>query len=513
MGTSYGRRERFGGDSNRKDFSYNDRKENGRGDRFGGYKRERGSFGDSMKDNGPVEFEKEFYVEHESQAKLTQEEVDELRRNAEMEIIGENIPKPCISFENIGFPGSIVKEFTNAGYTEPTPIQAQGWPMALSGRDMVGVANTGSGKTLSFILPAMIHAKAQRPLRQGDGPIVLVLAPTRELVSQIEEEACKYAKFFGLRTVSVYGGVPAGPQKGAIRRGVEILIATPGRLIDLYEQKALFLSRVTFMVLDEADRMLDMGFEPQLRKIIPETNPKRQTLMWSATWPKEVKSLARSYMKDYIQVKIGSADLSANTKITQKTHIVENWEKDKILSDVLTEVAGDDKQNPKIIVFCNQKRRCDDLVDKMQEYGWPAEALHGDKAQNQRDRIIQDFKSGRRSILVATDVAARGLDVKDVEAVINYDFPNNCEDYIHRIGRTARGNSEKGLSITFFSPKVDKSNAKKYIEILKDSNQDIPEELTSISYRGGSSGGSGFGGGNRRFGGHGGGAPRGGRRW
>lgn len=504
----------FGGGNNktrgefkrRGDFSSGERKENGK---FGAPRR--AGFGETVQDNGPVEFEKEFYTEHSQQEKLTQKEVDDLRREAEMTITGDNVPKLCMKFEHFPFPESIMREFKNAGYTSPTPIQAQGWPMALCGRDMVGVANTGSGKTLSFILPALIHAKAQKPLRAGDGPIVLVLAPTRELVSQIEEEACKYAKFFGLRTVSVYGGVPAGPQKGAIRRGAEILIATPGRLIDLFDQKAVFMSRVSFLVLDEADRMLDMGFEPQLKRIIPETNPKRQTLMWSATWPKEVQSLARNYMTNYIQVKIGSADLVANIKITQKTHIVDHWEKDKVLSDVLTEVAGDESQNPRIIIFCNQKRRCDDLVEKMQEYGWPAEALHGDKAQNQRDRIISDFKIGRRSILVATDVAARGLDVKDVKAVINYDFPGNCEDYIHRIGRTARGNSKEGLSITFFSPKDDRSNAKKYVEILKDSKQEIPAELSALAARGGNSGGSSYGG-NRRFGGSSGGS-RGGRRW
>ncbi|KAH9385709.1 ATP-dependent RNA helicase DDX5/DBP2 [Nematocida major] len=506
MTTSYGGNRSRGDFKRRGDFSSGDRKENGR---FGAARR--GNFGDSMQDNGPVEFDKEFYSEHPEQEKLSASEVNEMRKTFDMTITGDSIPKPCMNFEHFGFPESVMAEFKRSGYTNPTPIQAQGWPMALCGRDMVGVANTGSGKTLSFILPALIHARAQKPLRQGDGPIVLVLAPTRELVSQIEEEAKKYAGFFGMRTFSVYGGVPSGPQKGAIRRGTEILIATPGRLIDLYDQGAVYLSRVSFLVLDEADRMLDMGFEPQLKKIIPETNPKRQTLMWSATWPKEVQSLARNYMNDYIQVKIGSAELVANIKITQKTYIVEYREKDRLLSEVLTEVAGDEKLNPKIIVFCNQKRKCDDLVDKMQEYGWPAESLHGDKAQNQRDRIIADFKSGRRSILVATDVAARGLDVKDVKAVINYDFPGNCEDYIHRIGRTARGNSEEGLSLTFFSPVNDRANARKYIDILRDSKQEVPSELVKIAEtRGGSSGGN-FGGRNRRFGGNM--AARGGRRW
>ncbi|OAG31078.1 ATP-dependent RNA helicase DDX5/DBP2 [Nematocida displodere] len=503
---SYDRNSRQGSDFKRQGDSWGgERKENGYSKFSSGPRR---SFADTVaKDNGAVAFEKEFYAEHPEVQNLSEQQVEALRQSFDMGIIGEGVPKPCMNFEHMGFPINVLKEFSHAGYTVPTPIQAQGWPMALCGRDMVGVANTGSGKTLSFILPALIHAKAQMPLRAGDGPIVLVLAPTRELVSQIEEEAAKYARLFGLRTASVFGGVPAGPQKGALRRGVEVLIATPGRLIDLYDQKAFFMSRVSFLVLDEADRMLDMGFEPQLKKIIPETNQKRQTLMWSATWPKEVKSLARNYMKDYIQVKIGSAELTANAKIIQKTSIVDTWEKDRTLSDVLSEIAGDDDRNtPRIIIFCNQKRRCDDLVDKMQEYGWPAEAIHGDKAQNQRDRIIADFKAGKKAILVATDVAARGLDVKDVKAVINYDFPTNCEDYIHRIGRTARGNCTEGYSYTFFSPKEDRGNAKKYAAILKESNQDVPEELATMALsRGGSAPG-----GNRRYGGGNGGGYRGG---
>lgn len=500
-------------DFKRRDTWGCDRKENGRGS--GGVRR---SFGTEMKNNGPVPFDKNFYEEHPEVKAMPDSEIARLRKEFDMTISGENVPKPCMVFEQLGFPVNILREFTSCGFSKPTPIQAQGWPMGLSGRDMVGIANTGSGKTLSFILPAMIHAKAQQPLRPGDGPIVLVLAPTRELVSQIEEEACKYSKYFGLRTASVFGGVSSGPQKGALRRGVEVLIATPGRLIDLYEQRALFLSRVTFLVLDEADRMLDMGFEPQLKRIIPETNPKRQTLMWSATWPNEVKALARNYMQDYIQVKIGTSELTANSKIIQKTYIVDSWEKDRKLSDVLLDVCGEDENNtPKIIVFCNQKRRCDELVDKMQEHGWPAESLHGDKAQNQRDRIIGDFKSGRRKILIATDVAARGLDVKDVKAVINYDFPTNCEDYIHRIGRTARGNCEEGFSHTFFSPKDDRGNASRYVTILRETKQDIPQQLETMAMSRGGASNSG----NRRYGSQGGssfrggfrGGSRGGGRW
>jgi len=497
-----GRKERWNNDDRR------DRRP--REDRGGFQGSGKRTFG-GKSDNGPVEFEREFYQEHQEVAGLKKEEVEKIRKEFDMGITGSNIPNPCMNFEHLGFPISILKEFSRAGYTTPTPIQAQGWPMALSGRDMVGIANTGSGKTLSFILPAMIHAKAQAPLRRGDGPIVLVLAPTRELAVQIEEEAAKYIRYFGLRSAAVYGGVSYGPQREKIDRGVEILIATPGRLIDLYERRDIFLSRVTFLVLDEADRMLDMGFEPQLRKIIPETSKKRQTLMWSATWPKEVRDLAKNYMSDYIQVKIGSAELVANAKIVQKTYVVERFEKDEKLSELLGEVGGDEKNTPKIIIFCNQKRQCDELADKMQEHGWPAESLHGDKAQMQRTKIINDFKSGKRSILVATDVAARGLDVKDVKAVINYDFPGNCEDYIHRIGRTARGNSEEGHSFTFFCMRDDRGNAKKYVEILRETKQEVPTELISAASMRGDS--SSFGG-NRRYGSmQRVGGPRGGKRW
>lgn len=493
----YGGRDRRGGRYG------NDWKEN---DRHGGDRRP-SAFGEAQRDNGPVPFEKCFYVEHPETQQMPDAKVAEIRRAFEMTVSGENIPKPCMAFEHLPFPTGVLNEFKKSAFKTPTSIQSQGWPMALGGRDMVGIANTGSGKTISFILPAMIHAKAQPALRKGDGPIILVLAPTRELVSQIEGEAAKYASHFGLRTAAVYGGVPAGSQKAALRRGVEILIATPGRLIDLFDQKAVFLSRVSFLVLDEADRMLDMGFEPQLQKIIPETNQDRQTLMWSATWPPEVRSLARNYMRDYIQVKIGSADLVANSKIIQKTFIVDQWEKDKTLSDKLTDLySGAGGEKPRVIIFCNQKRRCDDLMDKLQDHGWPAEALHGDKAQAQRDRIISDFKLGRRTILVATDVAARGLDVKDVKAVINYDFPANCEDYIHRIGRTARGDTKEGHAYTFFCPKDDRGNAKKYVEILRDTKQEVPEELGTMAHKSGASsvnrryGNSGYSAGGRRGG-------------
>lgn len=418
-----------------------------------------------------VAFEKNFYRQSK---KLSEREVEEFRRLHDMKTSGD-VPQPFISFEDTPFPPEVLRGFASKSYTSPTPIQAQGWSMALSGRDMVGIAQTGSGKTLSFVLPALIHAKAQEPLRSGDGPIVLVLAPTRELVLQIKDVFDEYSRFFNMRATAVYGGVSSYNQKKDLDMGCEIVVAAPGRLIDLNEQGTCHLNRVSFLVLDEADRMLDMGFEPQLKKIIAKTNPDRQTLMWSATWPREVKRLAESYMTNYCQITIGSEDLKTNTKIKQEVYIVKESEKNNLLIDTLKS-----RKNEKIIIFSNKKRTCDNLEELLYKNGFKATAIHGDKSQNIRDRIIADFRSGYKNILIATDVAARGLDIKDVMLVINYDFPNNIEDYVHRIGRTARGDTLVGLSHSFFTYE-NRGVAKDLIKMLKDANQEVNPKLRDLA--------------------------------
>jgi ATP-dependent RNA helicase DDX5/DBP2 len=272
-------------------------------------------------------FEKNFYVEHPKVAALTPSEVEKIRNDMQIRIFGENVPNPVLSFEDAGFPGYVLKEVLAAGFSKPTSIQSQGWPMALSGRDLVGIAQTGSGKTLSFTLPAIVHINAQPLLSPGDGPIVLVLAPTRELAQQIQIEANKFGSSSRIKNTCLYGGAPKGPQIRDLQKGVEIVIATPGRLIDLIDSGCTNLRRVTYLVLDEADRMLDMGFEPQLRKIVEQIRPDRQTLMWSATWPKEVKRLAQDYLKDYIQVNVGSMELSASHDITQIVEVCQQVDK------------------------------------------------------------------------------------------------------------------------------------------------------------------------------------------
>ncbi|KAJ3062648.1 ATP-dependent RNA helicase dbp2 [Podochytrium sp. JEL0797] len=353
-------------------------------------------------------FEKNFYIEHADVSARSDQEIADYRRLHQMTLVGPNIPRPVVSFNEIVFPGYVLKEVLAAGFKAPTAIQAQGWPMALSGRDMIGVAETGSGKTLAYTLPAIIHINAQPLLSPGDGPIVLIIAPTRELALQIQQECNKFGSSSKIKNCCLYGGVPKGPQIRELQHGVEICIATPGRLIDMLESGKTNLRRVTYLVMDEADRMLDMGFEPQIRKIVDQIRPDRQTLMWSATWPKEVQSLARDYMKDFIQVNIGSLSLSANHAVTQKIEIMGQFDKRNRLVQVLDKIADEDR-TAKTIIFTGTKRMADECTRFLRQDGFPALAIHGDKRQQERDWVMNEFKTGGSPILIATDVAARGL--------------------------------------------------------------------------------------------------------
>ncbi|KAL2793564.1 hypothetical protein BJX66DRAFT_325983 [Aspergillus keveii] len=448
-------------------------------------------------------FEKSFYKEHPDVANRSQREVDEFRKKCEMTVQGKNVPRPVETFDEAGFPQYVLSEVKAQGFEKPTSIQSQGWPMALSGRDVVGIAETGSGKTLSYCLPAIVHINAQPLLAPGDGPIVLVLAPTRELAVQIQTEITKFGKSSRIRNTCVYGGVPKGPQIRDLSRGVEVCIATPGRLIDMLEAGRTNLRRVTYLVLDEADRMLDMGFEPQIRKIIGQIRPDRQTCMWSATWPKEVRQLASDFLNDYIQVNIGSMDLSANHRITQIVEVVSDFEKrDKMIKHL--EKIMENRGN-KCLIFTGTKRIADEITRFLRQDGWPALSIHGDKQQQERDWVLNEFKTGKSPIMVATDVASRGIDVRDITHVLNYDYPNNSEDYVHRIGRTGRAGA-KGTAITFFTTDNSKQ-ARDLVTILSEAKQQIDPRLAEmVRY----SGGGGHGGGYGRWGGRGGGRGRGG---
>lgn len=315
-------------------------------------------------------FEKSFYKEHDEVSARSDAEVEAFRKKYEMAVTGRGVPRPVETFDEAGFPAYVLSEVKAQGFERPTAIQSQGWPMALSGRDVVGIAETGSGKTLSYCLPAIVHINAQPLLAPGDGPIVLILAPTRELAVQIQTEISKFGKSSRIRNTCVYGGVPKGPQIRDLSRGVEVCIATPGRLIDMLEAGRTNLRRVTYLVLDEADRMLDMGFEPQIRKIIGQIRPDRQTCMWSATWPKDVRQLAKDFLNDYIQVNIGSLDLSANHRITQIVEIMSDFEKrDRMIKHM--EKIMEDRSN-KILIFTGTKRIADEITRFLRQDGWPA---------------------------------------------------------------------------------------------------------------------------------------------
>ncbi|XP_037328416.2 probable ATP-dependent RNA helicase DDX5 [Pungitius pungitius] len=435
-------------------------------------------------------FQKNFYQEHPDATRRPLQEVELYRRTKEVTVKGRDLPKPIIKFHEAAFPSYVMEVIVKQNWTDPTPIQSQGWPCALSGKDMVGIAQTGSGKTLAYLLPAIVHIQHQPFLEHGDGPICLVLAPTRELAQQVQQVAAEYGRASRLKSTCIYGGAPKGPQIRDLERGVEICIATPGRLIDFLECGKTNLRRCTYLVLDEADRMLDMGFEPQIRKIVEQIRPDRQTLMWSATWPKEVRQLAEDFLKDYVQINIGALQLSANHNILQIVDVCNDMEKEDKLIRLLEEIMSE-KEN-KTIIFVETKRRCDEITRRMRRDGWPAMGIHGDKSQQERDWVLNEFRYGKAPILIATDVASRGLDVEDVKFVINYDYPNSSEDYIHRIGRTARS-QKTGTAYTFFTPNNMKQ-ASDLISVLREANQAINPKLIQMADDRGGRGRGGRGG-------------------
>ncbi|CAA2946273.1 DEAD-box ATP-dependent RNA helicase 40 [Olea europaea subsp. europaea] len=387
----------------------------------------------------------------------------------EVTATGDNVPAPFMTFEATGFPPEILHEIHFAGFSAPTPIQAQTWPIALLNRDIVAIAKTGSGKTLGYLIPAFIHLR-RRQNNPLNGPTVLVLAPTRELATQIQDEAMKFGRSSRVSCTCLYGGAPKGPQLKELDRGVDVVVATPGRLNDILEMKRIDFRQVSLLVLDEADRMLDMGFEPQIRKIVNEIPPRRQTLMYTATWPKEVRKIASDLLVNPVQVNIGSVDeLAANKSITQKQRRLE-------------QILRSQERGSKAIIFCSTKKLCDQVARSLgRNFG--AAAIHGDKNQGERDWVLNQFRTGKSPVLVATDVASRGLDIRDIRVVINYDFPSGIEDYVHRIGRTGRAGAT-GIAYTFFSEQ-DWKYAADLVKVLEGANQPVPPEVREIALCGG----------------------------
>ena len=372
-----------------------------------------------------------------------------------------------MTFSELGLLPELLSAVNDLGYTEPTPIQAQAIPRILAGKDLLGAAQTGTGKTAGFTLPLLQrlapHANtsaspARHPVR------ALVLAPTRELVLQVYESVRQYGKYLPLRAAAIYGGVDIKPQIEELRRGVEIVVATPGRLLDHLEQKTIQLNQVEFLVFDEADRMLDMGFMPDIRRIMERLPRERQTVLFSATFSPEIKKLAQQLLHEPETIEVARRNTVSET-ITHRVVRCEAAHKRDALVELLQRHPG------QALVFVDTKIACGRLASLLQRRGIQAEAIHGDKSQQQRFEVLEAFKNGSLRVLVATDVAARGLDIEELPFVINYALPPNPEDYVHRVGRTGRAGHE-GLAISL----VDASEEERLQAIEKMLGRPIPAE-------------------------------------
>ena len=348
-------------------------------------------------------------------------------------------------FERLGLAPTLTRELAQAGFSHPTPIQAQSIPLALEGHDILGLAQTGTGKTLAFGLP-MLQRLMENPRRPAPKTVTaLVLAPTRELVNQIADNLRPVAKTTPLRIATVVGGQSIGRQIATLARGTDILVATPGRLIDLMDRGNVLLSTVRFLVLDEADHMLDMGFIHALRKIAPRLGTPRQTMLFSATMPKQMEELSRAYLTDPRRVEVSPPGKTAD-KIEQSVQFLAQADKPARLRKILSA-----DRDALTLVFSRTKHGAEKMKKQLVADGYDAESIHGNRSQGQRDRAIKAFRDGTVTVLVATDVAARGIDIPGVANVVNYDLPNVPEAYVHRIGRTARA-GRAGVAISFCSP-------------------------------------------------------------
>ena len=360
----------------------------------------------------------------------------------------EKSSETLIGFVDLGLRPELLQAVQEAGYTSPTPIQQQAIPLALEGRDLIGLAQTGTGKTAGFTLPII-----ERLLEEGYGHVktgshrvrVLVLTPTRELCVQVDESFRKYGRHTTLRVASIYGGVPIEPQSKQLRKGVDVIVATPGRLLDHMERQNVGFDELEVLVLDEADRMLDMGFAPQLNRIVQDVPRFRQTLLFSATMPPEVEALARKYLRKPVVVQVGRRSSAAST-VTHAVYPVPRDKKTELLAELLKKEGMDS-----VLIFSRTKHGADKVVRHLTSKGISATAMHADKSQGERTRALENFKNGKIRVLVATDIAQRGLDVSGISHVINYDVPQQAEDYVHRIGRTGRAAST-GDAFTFMAP-------------------------------------------------------------
>uniref|UniRef100_G3N4K0 Probable ATP-dependent RNA helicase DDX46 n=1 Tax=Gasterosteus aculeatus aculeatus TaxID=481459 RepID=G3N4K0_GASAC len=420
-----------------------------------------------------------FYVEVPELARMTpgRFKVNTYRLELEgINVKGKGCPKPIKTWVQCGVSMKILSAMRRHGYDKPTPIQAQAIPAIMSGRDLIGIAKTGSGKTIAFLLPMFRHIMDQRPLEESEGPISVIMTPTRELALQITKECKKFSKQLGLRVVCVYGGTGISEQIAELKRGAEIIVCTPGRMIDMLganSGRVTNLRRATYVVLDEADRMFDMGFEPQVMRIVDNVRPDRQTVMFSATFPRAMEALARRILAKPLEVQVGGRSVVCSD-VEQHVLVIE--EDKKFLK--LLEILGHYQEKGSVIIFVDKQEHADTLLKDLMKASYPCMSLHGGIDQYDRDSIINDFKNGACRLMVATSVAARGLDVKQLILVVNYNCPNHYEDYVHRAGRTGRAGN-KGFAYTFITDDQVRY-AGDIIKALELSGSPVPQELEQL---------------------------------
>lgn len=432
--------------------------------------------------HGKVDYEpfrKDFYAEPAELAALTEDEVAELRLELDgIKVRGLDVPKPVQKWSQCGLGVQTLSVVQQLGFESPTSIQSQAIPAIMSGRDVIGIAKTGSGKTIAFLLPMFRHIKDQRALDSMDGPVSLIMTPTRELATQIHKECKPWLKALNLRAVCAYGGAPIKDQIADLKRGAEIIVCTPGRMIDLLAAnsgRVTNLRRVTLVVLDEADRMFDMGFEPQVMKILTNIRPQRQTVLFSATFPRNMEALARKTLIKPVEIVVGGRSKVA-PEIKQLVEV--RPEDSKFLR--LLQLLGDmhEDEDARSLIFVDRQESAEDLMNAVLKKGYPCFTIHGGKDQYDRDSVISDFKAGVFPVLIATSVAARGLDVKQLKMVVNFDCPNHLEDYVHRAGRTGRAGN-LGLAVTFVTEEQGRY-AVDIAKALKQSEQEVPEALQKL---------------------------------
>lgn len=422
------------------------------------------------------------YKPHTSLNALPQADIDEFYKSESVQTADPRKTnlRPVLSFQHL--PTSLATQFseTFSAFKKPSSIQSAAWPFLLSGRDFVGVAETGSGKTIAFGLPLVVRLAA---LKKKKGIRAVVVAPTRELAIQVSEQIEKLCHTTQkLKPVCIYGGTNKDEQRRSLQ-GANVIVATPGRLKDFMSDGTIDVSKTRYLVLDEADRMLDKGFEDDIKHIISQmpSSSKRQTAMFTATWPRSIRDLAATFMVDPVKVTIGrndvedSGELRANTRIVQKVEVVDGAVKQQRLLELLKEHTAGKKRSDRVLIFCLYKKEATRIETFIRSRGFNVAGIHGDMSQSSRIASLEAFKSGSVTLLVATDVAARGLDIPEVKLVINVTFPLTAEDYVHRIGRTGRAGKE-GLAITMFTEQ-DKPLAGALINVLRAAKQDVPESL------------------------------------